>query len=158
MNLRSGPPLRSNPLGQLKELRRTGSVDEYQRQFLALLCHCDGLSSVHAMNLFTDGLGEPMTSDVEMQQLADLQFAMSLARAFEQRANFVNQAPMSRFPSRSHQPTAGPTASTAASTAPSSSNRAPTASGSVSSPAHSVRSRFRQLTPEEMADKRKKGE
>jgi hypothetical protein len=89
VNLRFGPPLRSNLLGELKELRRTGSLDEYQRQFLALLCRCDGLSSVHAMNLFTAGLGEPMTSDVEMQQPADLQFAMSLARAFERHANFV---------------------------------------------------------------------
>jgi hypothetical protein len=99
VNLCFRPPLRSNPLGELKELRRTGSVDEYQRQFLALLCRCDGLSSVHAMNLFTAGLGEPMTSDVEMQRPADLQFAMSLARAFERRSTFVNQAPMSRFPS-----------------------------------------------------------
>jgi hypothetical protein len=72
VNLRFGPPLRSNPLGELKELRRTESVDEYQRQFLALLCRCDGLSSVHAMNLFTTGLGEPMTSDVEMQRPSDL--------------------------------------------------------------------------------------
>jgi hypothetical protein len=51
------------------------------------------------MNLFTAGLGEPMTLDVEMQQPADLQFPMSLARAFERRANFVNQALVSRFPS-----------------------------------------------------------
>jgi hypothetical protein len=117
MNLRFAPPLRSNPLGELKELRRTGSVDEYQRQFLALLCRCDELPSVHAMNLFTAGLGEPMTSDVEMQQPANLQFTMSLARAFERCANFVNQAPVSRFPSQSRQTTAGPAASAAASTA-----------------------------------------
>jgi hypothetical protein len=35
---------------------------------LALLCRCDGLSAAHAMNLFTAGLGEPMTLDVEMQR------------------------------------------------------------------------------------------
>jgi hypothetical protein len=157
VNLRFGPPLRSNSLGELKELQRTRSVDEYQRQFLALLCRCDGLSSVHVMNLFTAGLGEPMTSDVEMQRPADLQFAMSLARAFERRANVVNQAPVSRFPSRSRQTMAGPAVSAATSTAPGSLNRAPAASGSASSPAPSVRSRFRRLTPEEMADKRKKG-
>jgi hypothetical protein len=68
VNLRFGPSIRSNPLGELKELRRTGSVDEYQRQSLALLCRCDGLSAAHAMNLFTAGLGEPMTLDVEMQR------------------------------------------------------------------------------------------
>jgi hypothetical protein len=38
------------------------------------------------MNLFTAGLDEPMSSDVEMQRPTDLQAAMSLARAFERRA------------------------------------------------------------------------
>jgi hypothetical protein len=101
MNLHFGPPLRSNPLGELKELRRIGSVDEYQCQLLALLCRCDGLSSAHAMNLFTVSLGEPMTPDVEMQRLDDLQSAMSLARAFERRASIATQAPVSCFPPRS---------------------------------------------------------
>jgi hypothetical protein len=87
VNLRFGPPLRSNPLGKLKELYHTSSVEEYQRQFLALLCRCDVLSAVHAMNLFTVGLGEPMTWDVEMQWPEDLQVAMSLARAFERWAS-----------------------------------------------------------------------
>jgi hypothetical protein len=72
VNLRFGPPLRLNSLGELKELMHTGSVEEYQRQFLALLCRCEGLSAAHAMNLFTTGLGEPMTYDVEIQQPVDL--------------------------------------------------------------------------------------
>jgi hypothetical protein len=80
VNLRFRPPLHSNPLGELKELRCTGLVEEYQRQFLAMLCRCDELSAFHAMNMFTAGLGEPMTSDVEMQRPEDLQVAMSLAR------------------------------------------------------------------------------
>jgi hypothetical protein len=66
-NLCFNPSLRSNPLGELKELRWTGSIDDYQWEFLALLCRCDGLSAAHAMNFFTAGLGEPMTTDVEMQ-------------------------------------------------------------------------------------------
>jgi hypothetical protein len=90
INLRFKPLLRFNPLDELKELRHTNSVEEYQRQFLALLCRCDGLSAVHAMNLFTTGLGEPMTSDVEMQWPEDLQAAMSLALAFER---WVSVAP-----------------------------------------------------------------
>jgi hypothetical protein len=72
VNLRFGPPIRSNPLGELKELHRTGTVEDYQRQFLQLLCRCDSLSPTHQMNLFTAGLGEPMTSDVQMQRSADL--------------------------------------------------------------------------------------
>jgi hypothetical protein len=158
VNLHFGPPLRSNPLGELKELRRTRSVDEYQRQFLALLCRCDGPSSTHAMNLFTAGLGEPMTSDVEMQRPDDLQSAMSLACAFERCANIVTQAPVSRFPPRSRQTNAGASASTSASTVAGSSTPAPASSVFVSSPAPSTRSCFHRLTPEEMADKRKKGE
>jgi hypothetical protein len=72
INRRFGLSIRSNPLGELKELRCTCSVDEYQRQFLALICRCDSLSAAHAMNLFTAGLGEPMTSDIEMQRPDDL--------------------------------------------------------------------------------------
>jgi hypothetical protein len=41
-----------------------------------LLCRCDSLCPDHQMNLFTAGLGEPMCSDVEMQQPSDLQAAM----------------------------------------------------------------------------------
>jgi hypothetical protein len=37
VNLRFGPPIRSNLLGELKELHRTGTVEDYQRQFLQLL-------------------------------------------------------------------------------------------------------------------------
>jgi hypothetical protein len=50
------------------------------------------------MKLFTAGLGEPMTSDVEMQCPDDLQFAMSLVRKFERRASIATQASVSRFP------------------------------------------------------------
>jgi hypothetical protein len=41
VNLRFGLPIRFNPLGELKGLHRIGTVEEYQRQFLALLCRCD---------------------------------------------------------------------------------------------------------------------
>jgi hypothetical protein len=44
------------------------------------------------MNLFTAGLGEPMTSNVEMQKPNDLQAAMSLTRAFEHRASAATSA------------------------------------------------------------------
>jgi hypothetical protein len=56
INLRFGPPIRSNPLGKLKELHHTGTVDDYQCQFLSLLCHCDGLAPKHQKNLFTASL------------------------------------------------------------------------------------------------------
>ncbi|KAG8100791.1 hypothetical protein GUJ93_ZPchr0013g35683 [Zizania palustris] len=37
LNLRFGPPLRSAPLFELAECRRTGSVEEYSNRFQALL-------------------------------------------------------------------------------------------------------------------------
>jgi hypothetical protein len=124
INLRFGAPIRSNPLGELKELHRTGTVEDYQRQFLQLLYRCDDLSPTHQMNLSTTGLGEPMTSDVEMQRAADLQAAMSLARAFECRATAAatppTQAPWSqyrpRLPTTSNTPSAASNTSAAPST------------------------------------------
>jgi hypothetical protein len=44
INLHFDPPIRSNPLDELKELHHTRTVVEYQRQFLMLLCRCEGLS------------------------------------------------------------------------------------------------------------------
>ena len=43
VNLRSGPPLRSNGLAELKDLYRTSTVEEYQRQFLTLIRCCEDL-------------------------------------------------------------------------------------------------------------------
>lgn len=33
-----GPPIRTNSLAEMKALYRTGTVEEYQRQFSTLLC------------------------------------------------------------------------------------------------------------------------
>jgi hypothetical protein len=150
-NLRFGPPIRSNTLGELKELQRTGSVEEYQRQFLALVCHCDHLSWQHQIDLFTAGLGQPLVLDVEMQRPANLQTAMSLARAYERRSAEVARAiqasparPASR--SRSQAMTAGP----AVAAHP---GRTPPPKTEEQS-----RSRVRGLTPEEIAEKRANGQ
>jgi hypothetical protein len=45
LNMSFDPPLRTNGLAYLKELRRTDTVDEYQRQFLTLLCRSDDMTS-----------------------------------------------------------------------------------------------------------------
>jgi hypothetical protein len=44
IQMRFGPPLRFNGMADLKELKRTGTVEEYSRQFLTLLCRCDDMS------------------------------------------------------------------------------------------------------------------
>jgi hypothetical protein len=79
VNLRFRLPIQSNPLSELKELHRTSTMEDYLHLFLQLLCRRNGLSPHHQMNLFIAGLGEPMTSDLEIQRPTDLQAAMSLA-------------------------------------------------------------------------------
>jgi hypothetical protein len=68
-------------------------VEDYQRQFLSLLCRFDGLTPKHQMNLFTAGLGEPMRFDIEMQRPADQQNTMSLAYTFERHASVAVTVP-----------------------------------------------------------------
>jgi hypothetical protein len=46
LHLRFGSPIRSAPLFELAECRRTGSVEEYQNRFHALLTHTDPLEEV----------------------------------------------------------------------------------------------------------------
>jgi len=55
-------------LGELTSLRCSGSVEEYQCRFLALLCRCTDLTMQHQIDLFTAGLGRPLSSDVELQR------------------------------------------------------------------------------------------
>ena len=86
VNLRFGPSTRHNPLGELKELRQTGTVEEYQRNFLAILCRVKHRQPRQQVQLFTPGLVEPIRTDVELQNPASLQMAMALARAYERRA------------------------------------------------------------------------
>ncbi|KAK3121969.1 hypothetical protein QOZ80_8BG0663410 [Eleusine coracana subsp. coracana] len=44
LNMRYGPPIRSNPLGELAACRRTASVEDYQERFLDLLARAGPLS------------------------------------------------------------------------------------------------------------------
>ena len=44
LNLRFGPSIRSNPLGELMAYKRIGSVSEYQDRFEALLHHVGALT------------------------------------------------------------------------------------------------------------------
>jgi hypothetical protein len=83
VNMRFRPPLHTNGMAELKDLRRMDTVDEYTHQFSLLLCHCNDLSMAQQVNMFAAGLGEPLRTDVELQSLTQLQTAMSLARAYE---------------------------------------------------------------------------
>ena len=64
LNLRYGPPLRSAPLFELADCRRTSTVAEYQDRFQALLAHAGPLDESQRVQLFTSGLLPPLSMDV----------------------------------------------------------------------------------------------
>jgi hypothetical protein len=137
VNMRFGPPLRTNGLADLKELRRTDTVDEYQRQFLTLLCRCDDITPRQQVQMFTVGLGEPLRIDVELAAPTELQQAMNLARAYERRISVSTPDTIKGGPKTSKSAPAA-TSSVAVSSTP--------------------RPRFRRLSPEELAAKQANGE
>jgi hypothetical protein len=100
MNLRFGPPVRACPLGELASCRHTGMVDAYTEHFLELLLRAGPLSTDQKIQLFTLGLQEPLSIDVQHQHLVTLEEAMSLARAYErwEQAVAAAQASASRPP------------------------------------------------------------
>jgi hypothetical protein len=60
LNRRFGPKIRNTELGELKLLRQRGTVDEYEEQFLTLVCRCEGLTEAHEIELFIEGLRKPL--------------------------------------------------------------------------------------------------
>lgn len=98
------------------------------------------------IDLYTGGLGQPLAPDVEMQQPANLQKAMSLARAIEQR-----QAEGSAVHSSAAPKGAGRRAIASATTATSG---ATVQDGKTEGPWL----RFHRLTPAEMQEKRQSGQ
>jgi hypothetical protein len=85
VNLRFGLPIRTNSIAKIKALVCTGTVEEYSRRFLTLLSRCDNLSTQTTIDLYTGGLGQPLASYVELQYPVNLQQAMRLVQAYEQR-------------------------------------------------------------------------
>jgi hypothetical protein len=80
LNLHYGPPLRSAPLAELAECRRTGTVADYMDRFQALLARAGPLLEEQCVQLFTGGLMPPLSLDVRIQNPQTLDAAMSLAR------------------------------------------------------------------------------
>lgn len=95
---RFGPPLGTNHLSELAHLPFRTSVSDYQENFQARMAHAGYLSPAQQVQLFTEGLPEPLRTDVELQAPADLQHAMSLARAFERHSSALTSANASRVP------------------------------------------------------------
>ena len=70
INRRFGPPLRSNPLGELTQLRRMSTVDDYQEQFLVLLARCEDVTEPQQIAIFTAVCNSPLapTSNCRSRQ------------------------------------------------------------------------------------------
>jgi hypothetical protein len=100
LNLRFGPPIRSNPLGKLMACKRTGSVTEYQDRFEALLPRVGTLTEAQQVLAFTTGLQPPLSLDVEIHNPQSLIVAMSLACKLEQRKQYVVAAAPPTAPPR----------------------------------------------------------
>ena len=66
VNKRFGPPVRSNPFGELTHLRRTGTVREYEDQFLQLLARREHVTERQQIDIFTAGLRNPLRIDVKL--------------------------------------------------------------------------------------------
>ena len=80
LHLRFGPPLRSAPLFELSEFRRTGTVEEYSNRFQALLPRAGRLDEIQRVQLYTGGLLPPLSHAVRIHNPETLANAMSLAR------------------------------------------------------------------------------
>lgn len=85
LNRRFGPKIRNTELAVIKNLRQTSSVDDYEEQFLMLVCRCEGLTEAHQVELFVGGLHKSIRTDIKLMYPATLEDAMDHARAYEER-------------------------------------------------------------------------
>jgi hypothetical protein len=147
-----GPAVRNNPLGDLSRLQFSGSIEDYQDQFLILLA-CEGLREEHQIHLFTAGLPEPLKTDVELQQPPTLEDATNFSHAFARCQNAANSVLLSRA-RPSYQRTR---ATDSSPSTPTTTHLQQTTTTSASNKGPSPGSRFQRLTQAEMTDRRAQG-
>jgi hypothetical protein len=80
VNTRFGLPLPNTPLGGLATLRRTGSVDEFAKQFMALSCRDPLIIEPQQIQLFITSLRDPLWLDITQQQPTMMNDAIIFAR------------------------------------------------------------------------------
>jgi len=85
LNLRFGPTIRSNPLGELMACKRTGSVAEYKDRFEALFPRVGTLLEAQRVQAFMAGLLPPLSLDIELHNPQSLVVAMCIAQKLELR-------------------------------------------------------------------------
>jgi len=110
LNLRFGPPLRSAPLFELSECRRTGTVEEYSNRFQDLLPRAGRLDEAQRVQHFTGGLLPPLSHVVRIHHPETLAAAMSFARQVELMEHDRPAQHQPRLPQRGAPPPATPRA------------------------------------------------
>jgi hypothetical protein len=66
-------------------LQRSGTVDAFNKRFITLSCRDTPLTKAQQIQLFITGLGDPLCTDVALQQPSTLDDAMIFARVYKQR-------------------------------------------------------------------------
>jgi hypothetical protein len=64
INTHFGPLLTNSLLSDLALLRRSGSIDDIAKRFLALSCRDRAIFEEHQVQLFIVGLSKPLRTDV----------------------------------------------------------------------------------------------
>ncbi|KAH0658001.1 hypothetical protein KY289_026749 [Solanum tuberosum] len=82
-NLRFGPPIRSQKLGELAKLHQIGSVANYQEKFEQLISRAGTLTQSQKIELYISGLVDYIAIEVELHNPPDLATTMSLSRFYE---------------------------------------------------------------------------
>ncbi|XP_037493403.1 uncharacterized protein LOC119370090 [Jatropha curcas] len=82
-NLRFGPPIRSNKLGELAKLKQTRSIADYQNQFETLVSRAGTLTQHQKVQLYLSDLQDSIAVEVELHHPTDLVNAMSISQLYE---------------------------------------------------------------------------
>ncbi|KAH0661620.1 hypothetical protein KY284_026551 [Solanum tuberosum] len=88
-NLRFGPPIRSQKLGELAKLHQIGSVADYQEKFEQLISRAGTLTQSQKIELYISGLADYIAIEVELHNPPDLATTMSLSRLYERKEQSV---------------------------------------------------------------------
>jgi hypothetical protein len=149
-NQRFGPAIGINHLAELARLPFRASVAEYQEAFLEKMAHAGPLSPEQQVHLFTGALPESIRVD-ELQAPHDLQRAMALSRAYEQRSSAL-AATHARPPRQTPRPQNYYSSSNSATPATSSA-----ISYAPINPSAQHTKTFKKLSPTEMIERRRQG-
>jgi hypothetical protein len=151
LSLWFGPPLRSAPMFELADCRRTGTREEYASRFQALLPLVGRLEEAQRVQLFTGGFLPPLSHAVRLHHPDTLAAAISLARQVEL---MESDRPVQQPTRPAPRGPPGPAHRAALpATAPLLALPAPPAAAQQGR----GESNQRRLTPEEMAERRHQG-